>query len=235
MQQAKFANGESIADVQDWLVSHQEDYAAVRGRLEAVRNVVLRGRLECAATVLKKAYVFSVFSQRTDRARHENAFIAHYAGGLDLKEASLQTVYGGQKYGWIDRTFQSVDWENLALVVRSHVRAERWATLLDAIDNNLVGVAHRKGAFMLAMSGLYEYMCIDSNVARYAGYEESDSGQSLSFDSGEKYLAACEEIRKGVVNNNPWIPPFIVQWAIYDFEQGEHARHMPYFTEVLGQ
>lgn len=234
MQQAKFAKGSSIENVKDWLVSHNRDYANVRGRLEAVRNVVLNGRLESAAEILRKSYIFAVMSIRTERTRHENAFVAHFAGEISLKEASLRTVYGGQKYGWIDRTMQSVDWENLAIAVRSHAHAGRWAELLDSIDSNLVGVAHRKGAFMLAMAGLYEYMCIDSNVANYAGLKESDSGQSLSFDSADEYLAACEDIRDGITNGNPWIPPFIVQWAIYDFENGEHARHMSYFREVIG-
>lgn len=233
MQQAKFANGESIDGVQNWIVSHNADYGKVRERLTVVRNVVLHGRLEAAATVLKKAYLFAVLSIRTERDRHERAFTAYHAGELSLKDACLQVVYGGQKYDWIERTFESVDWESLAIAVRSHVRAGRYAQILDAIDENLVGVAHRKGGFMLAMSGIWEFMCIDSNVARYAGFEESSSGKTLEFDSAQDYLDACEAICEEITNGNPYLPPFIVQWAIYDFEQGHHARHMTYFREVI--
>jgi hypothetical protein len=77
-------------------------------------------------------------------------------------------------------------------------------------------------------------MCIDSNVARHAGLEDTEDN-SLTFNSADDYLAKCEEIRHSIVGDNPWIPPFIVQWAIYDAERGEHARHMVYFNEVFGR
>ena len=233
MNQAKFANGNTIGSVQDWIVKHNEDYGAVRDRLTAVRNVVLRGPLEAAGSVLEKAYTFAVMSIRTKRDRHERAFTAHYSGDVSLKEASLMTVYGGQKFGWIQRTQDAVDWEDLVIAVRSHVRGGRYATLLEAINDNLIGVAHRKGGFMLAMSGLWEYMCIDSNVASFAGYEDT-SDNTLEFDSAKAYLDACSEICEEITGGNPYLPPFIVQWAIYDFENGHHADHLPFFREVIG-
>lgn len=220
-------------DIQQWLVSHQNDYAAVRQRLESVRNVVLRGRLECAANILERAYVNAVLSIQTAKDRHESAFAAYYASDkVSLKDAALQTVYGGHKKNWLKRTFENVEWESLVLAIRNHAENDRYAELLDVIDDQLVGVAHRKGAFMLAMSGMHEYMCIDSNVANYAGLEES-AGDSLSFKNGQEYLDVCDEIYAEI--GNPWIPPFIVQWAIYDAERDEHARHMVYFNEVLGR
>lgn len=221
-------------DIQDWLVSHNSDYARVRDRLEAVRNIVLHGRLDAAARVLERAYVNAVLSIRTNLDRHEPAFVGYYSGNMSLKDAALETVYGGNKKNWLRRTFENTDWEMLAIAVRTHVREGRYATLLEAVDDNLVGVSHRKGAFMLAMSGLHEYMCIDSNVARHAGLEDTEQN-SLSFNSAEAYMEQCEEIYREIVGMNPYVPPFIVQWAIYDAERGEHARHMVYFNEVFGR
>jgi hypothetical protein len=220
--------------IRQWLVSHNSDYGAVRERLEAVRNIVLNGRIDAAARVLERAYVNAVLSIRTDLDRHEPAFVGYYRGGLSLKDAALETVYGGNKKTWLRRTFEATDWELLALAVRAHMRNGRHATLLDAIDDNLVGVSHRKGAFMLAMSGLYEFMCIDSNVARHAGLTDTEDN-SLEFTDAGEYLDTCQEIYDGIMGDLPLLPPFIVQWAIYDAERGEHARHMVYFTEVFGQ
>jgi len=221
----------SNSDLQNWIVSHNSDYGCVIDRLATVRNVVLRGRLDAAADILERAYMFGVLSIRTDRDRHEQAFTAYYSGNIPRAKAAQQTVYGWRKSDWIARTFDRVDWENLALVVRSHVRNDRYAELLDAIDDNLVGVAHRKGAFMLAMSGLWEFMCIDSNVARHAGIDESE-GNALEFSSADEYFEMCDEIvdETGIGGR---LPPFVIQWAIYDYERGEHARHMAYFNEVL--
>ena len=219
------------SNIKKWIASHNSDYAAVRDRLDAVRNVLLNGRIDAAATVLEKAYMFAVLSIKTSNEQHERAFTAHYGGELNRKDACLETVYGGHKASWSARTFDTVDWETLALAVRSHVSEGRYGTLLDVVDDNLVGVAHRKGAFMLAMSGLHEYLCIDSNVARYGGFEDSREGSSLSFNNAQAYFEACEEIQEQAGIGN--LPPFIVQWAIYDFERGEHARHMAFFREVL--
>lgn len=221
----------SDTNLNNWVESHSSDYAMVRDRLGAVRDRVLYGDIETAADILERSYMFAVLSIKTERDRHERAFTAHYAGELSRKEAALETVYGGNKKNWINSTFESVDWKNLAMAVRAHARAGRYGELLDVIDSNLTGVAHRKGAFMLAMAGFDEFMCIDSNVARYAGFEESDGGKTLSFTDADEYFGACHDIRDkaGVEGHSP----FVVQWAIYDFERGEHARHMAYFREVL--
>jgi hypothetical protein len=213
------------SDIQQWVLSHNSDYGAVRSRLEVCRNVLLRGRLDAAAAMLERSYMNAVLSIRTDKERHERAFTAHYAGGKSRKEAALMTVYGGNKKWWIADTFDAVDWSDLALAVRAHMRNDRHAELLDAVVDNLKGVSYRKASFMLAMVGCYEFMCVDSNVGRYAGI-----GQETEFTNADEYMAACDDIARSV--GLP-LPPFVAQWAIYDMERGEHARHMPFYREVL--
>lgn len=221
----------SDTELKTWVEQHESDYAQVRGRLAQVRDILLYGNIDRAADILEKSYMFAVLSIKTERDRHERAFTAHYAGEISRKDAALETVYGGNKKDWIRRTFESTNWTTLAMAVRAHARAGRYATLLDAVVDNLVGVSHRKGAFMLAMAGIDEYMCIDSNVARYAGYEESDDGATLSFSDSKDYFNACHNIRDKT--GIEALSPFVLQWAIYDYERGEHARHMPFFQEVL--
>jgi hypothetical protein len=215
-------------DITTWFENHATDYQTVLGRLERTRSVLLDGDISNAADVLEKSYVFAVLSIQTERDRHERAFTAHYAGDLSLKEAALETVYGGNKKNWLRRTFDSTDWASLARAVRCHAKAERWDVLLDTVVENLTGVAHRKGAFMLAMSGLYEFGCIDSNVARYAELSEEE-GDSLSFNSAEAYMNTCDEVFNTVPTD---LPLFVKQWAIYDFERGEHSRHNAFYAEL---
>jgi hypothetical protein len=224
--QSKIVDGNHIRDIESWITSHNRDYAQVRDRLEYVRNIVLRGRIECAVNILKKSYKFAVMSIQTAKSRHENAFVAH-CNGLDLKDACLQTVYGGQKFGWLDKTLSNVDFISLTLSVREKVRNNQYADLLELITNRITGVSYRKGAFMLAMSGLHEYMCIDSNVGRYADTRDS----STDYRNAEHYLDECAKIVQEI--DNPYLPAFIIQWAIYDMERGEHSRHMCYFNEIL--
>ncbi|AGF91261.1 hypothetical protein HAPG_00075 [Halorubrum phage GNf2] len=212
--------------LENWYQSHRSDYAQTEDRLDAVRNVVLNGRTNAAADILERAYMFAVLSIQTERSRHENAFVGHYTGNLTRKEAALETVYGGNKLNWIRRTFEKTSWKDLALAVRTHAKNGRFETLLDVVVETVVGVSYRKAGFMLAMSGLTEFMCIDSNVARYAGLD----GDNMSFNSAESYMAKCREICDGTGID---ADPFVTQWAVYDYERGEHARHMTYFNEIL--
>jgi hypothetical protein len=209
----------------DWYGDHKADYAAVVERLAGVRAVTLAGDLDRAAENLRRSYVNAVLSIRTNKDRHERGF-AHWRSGADVRTAALETVYGGQKADWIERTFESTDFRMLALAVRAHWRNGRTGALLD-MHEQLTGVALRKWSFTLAMSGVWEVCCIDSNVGNYCDIGEREYGRA----DGSEYARAIERVGAQIDED---IPPFVVQWAIYDFERGEHARHMPYFNEVHG-
>jgi hypothetical protein len=216
-------------NLQQWFDSHSADYQKVLARLNRTRSVVLAGDLADAADILEKAYVNAVLSIKTEKERHERAFTGYYVGNLSLKEAALETVYGGNKKNWLRRSFDKTDWVDVALAVRSHARHGRWQTLLDAVVDNLVGVSHRKGAFLLAMSGFHEFVCVDSNVAQFAGLEESE-GNALEFDGASEYMDTARDITDSAGVRKA--PPFLIQWAIYDYQRGEHARHMPFYQEL---
>lgn len=210
--------------IQTWFKNHASDYAAVESRLQSVRYDLLYGDSFTAADMLEKSYMFAVLSIKTERDRHERAFTAHYAGDLTRKEAALETVYGGNKKNWIKRTFKSVNWQDLVWVVRTHYQNGRTETLLDVVVENLVGVSYRKASFMLAMLGLIEYACVDSNVANYA-----DGEVKRSYTSAGEYMRACDDIFSDILGGQD---RFIKQWAVYDMERGEHARHNAFFAEL---
>lgn len=216
------------AAVRRWIDGHREDYAHVQRRLDATRNVVLHGREDRAAAIVERAYTFAVFSIQTPLDRHERAFTEYYTGEKDLEAAVTSTVYGGTKIPWLEKTFESTDWTEVVRMIRLSVANGDYAPLLDYIDDELTGVSYVKGAFVLAMSGLTEYLCIDSNVANYAGLDVS-TGDALTFTDGEDYMATCRDVIGGLDVD---MRPFVVQWAIFDSERGEHARHGAFYREI---
>ena len=216
------------AAMRRWIDSHREDYAHVKRRLDATRNVVLHGRADRATAIVKRAYTFAVFSIQTPLDRHERAFTEYYTGAADLEDACSTTVYGGHKVNWISKTFDTTNWGDVVGMIRSYVATDNYAALLDFIDDELTGVSYVKGAFMLAMSGLTEYLCIDSNVANYAGLDVS-TGNALTFTSGKDYMSTCDDVISGLDVD---MAPFVIQWAIYDSERGEHARHGAFYREI---
>lgn len=215
-------NGNKALD--GWFERHERDYERVLERLAGVRAVTLAGDLEPAAENLRKSYLFAVLSIQTERDRHERAFTRLCAGEADVREAAKDTVYGNQKADWIHQTLEETDWTAAVQAVRAHVRNGRTAELLGMHDE-FVGVSFRKWAFTLAMAGVWEMACVDSNVGAYLGVGERDA------DNADEYADVIARIRDSLAEP---VPPFLAQWAIYDYERGEHARHMAFFREVNG-
>lgn len=210
-----------------WYENHAEDYARVHKRLRDARTVLLDGDIEDAVDNLQKAYMFAVLSIQTEKDRHERAFVRWCAGDADVSEACLDTVYGGNKADWAEDALADVHWPSLVRDVRECVRKGERAALMGMCER-VKGVAYRKWAFTLAMSGIWEVCCIDSNVG--AALEISDrAAEDPSSADPSEYVRLCDRVHE-CVREAP--NPFLAQWAVYDFQRGEHARHMVYFNEL---
>lgn len=218
-------------DLHWWKEYHHEDYQKVDMRLDIARNVMLHGRADSAARMLKLSCINSVMSIQSDVTRHEKAFALYSAGDLSVEKAAEQTVYGYQKADWLHHSLATFDFDECVRLVRE----EGIAPALEFIVENFKGLSYRKGAFALAMCGIYELMCLDSNTEKYLERETEltiphrDDMRRASF-SARDYLEICECVNRRTLSD---MRPFTCQWAMYDYERGEHARHMIYFTEVF--
>jgi hypothetical protein len=210
--------------------SHYPDYISALTRVEKTRTLLISGSPQTAGQILKKGYVFAVLSIRTGLERHERSF-TKWVSGADIREAATGTVYGNQKGNWMNSTIKNTDWKLLGEAAQCHLREGRVEKLLESVVSDLKGVSHRKGAFMLAMSGVRELICIDSNVAQFAGLTD-EVGNALSFTSAEEYLTTSDSVLD-LIPNPLNLPPFLLQWVVYDWQRGEHARHAAFYREVL--
>lgn len=226
--QAKWTENGMAASAAEWYERHSDDYAAVRERLERARAVTLDGDVEDAAANLRKSYMFAVLSVRTALPRHERAYAGWVNGRTSAKEAMLDTVYGGSKVNqWgAPQVLEGTDWTALARDVREHVRAGEREALM-SMHEHVRGVGLRKWGFTLAMVGLYEVACIDSNVEQIMADVELADGWDADASA---YLDAVEQVRERAGAPEP----FLGQWCVYDFNRGEHARHMVFFNSLAG-
>jgi len=78
----------------------------------------------------------------------------------------------------------------------------------------------------LAMCGVTELACFDTNVRQFFGLDKRSRG------SAADYLDMIDMLEK---KTDISAEPFIIQWAVYDYERGEHARHMPFFRNIAMQ
>lgn len=203
-----------------WYEYHREDYAAVRRRLSACRNVMLRGRRASAAEMLRKSCVNAVLSIQTARGRHERAFSMYYAGDRSLETAATETMYGYQKLGWLRDSLASVDFGAIVDDLRDDGPAAAHARLVD----DFKGLSWVKAGFALSMVGIWELACPDSRTKDVLGID----GRITTRDDYREALAAIDDALD--IDQ----PTFIKQWVLYDWRDAEHARHMVFYREVLG-
>jgi hypothetical protein len=213
----------------EWANNHAVEYGKVLFRLGDVRSIMMQGSTEAAVEVIRRSYINSVLSIRTNVERHEQAFVGYFSGDMTLDEAAGTTVFGNNKTKWIEEGLRSTAWRDLIEGIRSGIEDGELASVLELVVTTLKGVSYRKGAFTLAMCGFHEFMCIDSHVASYAGLEQTESNR-LEFTDARAYLDECQRI---IDDSQVPYPPFIVQWVIFDLDRGEHSPHMAFFREVL--
>lgn len=215
----------SCSPIDEWYASH--DYDAVEKNLGAVRDVTLDGDLYEAGQNIRKAYYFAVISIRTTKNIHEHAFDL-WDGGMNLEDAMLEAGvnFYKNKVKWIGRTEDATDWEELAQEIRTNLAEDNLDDLMN-MCLDLTGVHYAKWGFSLAMSGVWEVVCIDSNVKNHFGI---DGRLDMRSEGGlDVYLDMIEQVKSQV---KAVVPPFVAQWVIYDMERGEHARHRSYFNSA---
>jgi len=214
-----------MTELQTWYKNHESDYEAVKERLFSARQTLLYGSINHAAENLRLSYLNAVFSIQTQKERHEQAFTA-YINGVSLRTAAERTVYPNQKSEWIEATFAKTDWVEIAERVRSYLKDDNFTGLIQ-MQSNLIGVAYVKWSFALCMCGVWELACFDSNVSNHM-----NGGKRPNVNSAAEYYELIQELQEytGITEK-----PFIIQWCIYDFERGEHSRHMPFFRNICLQ
>jgi len=202
-----------------WYQYHREDYNQVQQRLEACRNVMLRGRRDCAVDMLRKSCVNAVLSIQTGRERHERAFTAYYAGDASVESACQQTVYGYQKSEWLHDAIANFDYSAVVRRLRHNDVAGAQQYLVD----EHTGLSWVKSGFALAMVGIHERACPDSRTRQVLEIEHR-------IRTKEQYHDALQQIDEAVSAD---VPLFVKQWVLYCHWEGEHTDHMPFYTEAL--
>jgi thermostable 8-oxoguanine DNA glycosylase len=215
---------ETRSALMEWYWDHKEDYRQVRERLRACRNVVESGPLANAAEMLRSSCQFAILSIQTARERHERAFTMLKAGDVSIDKAAAETVYHAKKARWLHAL-------ELSDAPRAAVKAWREAdtsvdgqrAALDVLVERVKGLSWVKAAFALALVGATSLACPDSRTKDVCEIESR-------IRTRQQYFGAVGQIRRCVPVD---APTFVRQWVAYDYADGEHARHLPFYREIL--
>lgn len=208
--------------VAEWYADYRSEYDAVAARLASINEKFMESDRSTQETMLRYSYAFAVMSIQTRVQEHEKAFV-EYVNGADIYEAVRGTNFGGDeaKGAWIRKTFSDPAHfhDVIDLLEEGHVD-EAHKYMID----EWTGVSSVKSAFVLAMLGYTEKMCIDVNVMNLLGLEDRKTVVVSTYDGW------CNDIVNQFADIN--VDPFVLQWIIFDCQRGEHSTHDVFFTAL---
>lgn len=206
-----------------WYHEHEDQYQDVEARLAAVNDKFLNAERDVQVKMLRLSYVNAVMSIQTRVEDHEKAYRT-YVAGASVYEALRYTNFGGDegKGSWVKATFSD---ESHFHDVIDLLEADKIDKAHRFMIDNWTGVAATKAAFVLAMLGFTQKMCLDVNVRRILGLEYGDTVVVSKYDGW------CGEIHEKF-GEPLGISRFLTQWLIFDYARGNHSTHDIFFNSL---
>lgn len=203
--------------------NNQDIYKQIQENLESLRNKFERSDKQTQRQLLLTSHKFAVLSIQTPVDIHESAF--KELEGLGQPSNKLQKVnYWKSKMEWINDAASKT---NVLNSVINELQADNIDKAHRILIDKIKGLGAKKAAFTLAMLGYTGKMCIDTNVAQIAGLEEEYTGVVV-----DKYEKQCKAVREQFSDLSKELPPFMVQWVLFDTQREELSTHQVYFDAV---
>lgn len=220
--------------------AHRAVYDGIEAQLDRVHEAVCEAPRLVAKTLLFMADTYAIISASTSVGVHELAFVEAVAEGTPagIERALTETrargdqswavVYHNNKARYIADNLESVDYDR-------HLDAFR-AGEVDRLHrlkvDEVTGLGVNKAGFSLAMCGITEKMCVDTNVARFAGLDpDEDVPETVVIDRWEAF---CADLREGIdtIVHEDGVSPYLWQWVAFNARRGTVETHDPWFLTV---
>ncbi len=212
------------ANVVNWYRNNREHYQDVRANLLRVKRTFGREDVYGRVDMLQKAHAFAVLSIQTSVEKHEEAYRNLFNAPESIRGAIDGVNYYKNKSEYIKESFRNRDvWRNVCRMLERHNVDEAHKHIVD----NVKGVSTTKAAFMLAMLGYTEKMCLDTNMCQLF---EIERPSTVVVD---RYENACQQVRDRAPTLGVLVPPFLFQWVAFDYQRRTTTSHETWFDSVL--
>lgn len=213
-------------DAWDHYLAHRDDYELIQNRLDQVREQFLSVPADMQIEMAQKSYTFAAISVQTPLPVHEAAYYRLWNGDPleNVREALRSVNYNRSKEAAITEMLQAGDlWSEFVGLLASGGVDDAHRFLL----RNVKYVSTAKAPFTLSMLGFTEKMCVDANMLTALGIEGRINTKSV-----ERYDALCDWILSKFQSLSAELPPFLVQWVVFDTVRDEVAHHDVWFESV---
>lgn len=214
---------------------NEAEYQTIREELASVRSHFEKGDRETRRAMLYDSTVFAVMSVQNSIETLRRAFRAYATAESwdEVREATRGLNYKNNKFTYMARNEATVSSGDADVVLECLARggdADVW-TAVEHIQELFDGVSWVKAAFVPAMLGFTEVMCIDTNVAQMV---PGDEVVSVGYSDAQGYRGAVTRVTEEYPELAEELDPFMVQWVLFDCNRGDGvARHEEWFEAVL--
>lgn len=194
-------------------------YDDIEDQLDTIYDTIMHDSETVAKTLLYLGDVFAIVSVQTHVSAHEQAFTR--VVGLNTREEIVEVLrtvrgpnnqpvmYHNYKSDYLMDALTSVDYDRQLELFRARKFDELHRFKVD----NVKGLRMAKASFALAMCGVTDRMCVDSNVARLFGYDWDDVPDTVVV---ERYHAFCDELVAKAPALARRTNRFLFQWVAFD-------------------
>lgn len=201
---------------------HQLQYDYIKQRLNDVRNTINNAPRAVQKTLLWLADTYALITSNTKVEAHDLAFAGLIRSPFDedhirnvlhpdntRARASGEHVvlYYNNKAEYIQYNMAEVNYDEQARLFEAGRYNELHAHKVEQVK----GIRETKAAFSMAMSGILEKACLDSNMVRACNVDTDL--QHVSVDEYDEIVEQCRAQTPALAGQTP---PFLWQWIVWD-------------------
>jgi len=178
---------------------HRDSYEQIASQLEAVRHAFESAPPAVQNSMLLDSTVYAVMSVQNSVDVLDRAFRAYsrietdtLVGSDELQSVAQHLNYGQNKRRYIEHNAELISGDVGDRIVTQLTADEGsvW-TAIETIQADCLGVSWIKAAFVPAMLGYTDAMCIDTNVAQMVSAEHV---VATGYSNGDDYREAVEAV-----------------------------------------
>lgn len=182
--------------------------------------------------MLLDATTFAVMSVQNSVEMLRRGFRAYARSDnwSECREAFKYLNYGNDKFKYTEHNFEQI-FSSCGNQICSELENNNVWRAVELCVDHLKGVSWIKAAFVPAMLGFTDVLCIDTNVAQMV---PDDSVQAEEYKSAQSYKNAVDRVLDEFPELSDMLSPFMVQWVVFDTNRENGVEHhQEWFNHLL--
>lgn len=209
-------------EARETYLKYQQAYEYIQDRLDQTHQTVRTATEQTRQILLWLADTYALITSNTNVEAHDLALAGiaqepfdpdHVRSMIHPDNTRARTtnhvvLYHNQKPDYIEYNRTHVDYARQSELFQ----AKKYDELHELKADTVKGLKATKAAFSLAMCGVTEKACLDSNMVRSFGLGDVNF-ETIDVEAYDELVAECRAQTPAL---SPQTTPFVWQWAVWD-------------------